>query len=214
MQSEDHLLLVLHVLPAADELTRKGVFFWYDGQGNWKCSNGSWGIASLREHLKTFATAIDDLDRQEELAQEADQYLRVLDQLTPLQRTVRNLFDVLSEARKAAPQVRDLIDARDSAYDVSRSAELLFSDTKNAMDVAMIRRAEEQARIAHRMAESAHRLNILVAVFFPLATFGTILGTTLTENWSWSHSAIPFVLFLVVGTICGIVLARMLAPGK
>ncbi len=89
-----------------------------------------------------------------------------------------------------------LIEQRDRAYEVARRCELLYDDAKNGMDVAVIRRAEEQAAAAHEMTLAAHRLNKLAAAFFPIATLGAIFGTTLTDNWSWSRTAGPFALFL------------------
>ena len=43
--------------------------------------------------------------------------------------------------------IRELIEVRDYAYDVSRTAELLYQDAKNSMEIAVVRRAEEQARL-------------------------------------------------------------------
>jgi hypothetical protein len=58
---------------------------------------------------------------------------------------------------------------------------------------------------------AAHRLNILAALFFPFAILGSILGTTLTDNWTWSHSAIPFVLYVVAGSVIGLLLTRFIS---
>ncbi|MEO8270834.1 MAG: hypothetical protein ABI557_14010, partial [Aureliella sp.] len=96
---------------------------------------------------------------------------------------------------------------RDRAYDISRTAELLYQDAKNSMELAVVRRAEEQATASHKMSVSAHRLNTMAAIFFPLATLGSIFGTTFTENWSWSATAGPFILFLIVGLVTGFGLA-------
>ena len=131
----------------------------------------------------------------------------MLDGLAPVARSIRNLSEVLQEARKARPDLRELIDLRDRAYDLSRTSELLYQDSKTAMDVAVVRRAEEQAEAGQQMARSAHRLNTLAAVFFPLATLGSIFGTTLTDDWSWKNSIVPFSIFLVAGSLLGILLS-------
>ncbi len=81
------------------------------------------------------------------------------------------------------------------------------------MDVAVVRRAEEQAAASHRMMVSAHRLNVFAALFFPFATLGAIFGTTLTDNWSWSHSVAPFGLFILAGLVCGALLALFISRG-
>ncbi len=87
----------------------------------------------------------------------------------------------------------------------------MYDDAKNSMDVAVVRRAEEQAAASHRMLVSAHRLNVLAALFFPFATLGAIFGTTLTDNWSWSHSPFPFAFFIGFGLLFGALLAAFIS---
>lgn len=206
MQFEDHLLIVAHRVPAADESTRRGVLFWYDGQ-QWRSSDGLPGKASVDALVDAYTKKIEQFDQQEAHAQHAVEYLPLLDGLAPLMRAARNFYDVLQEARTVANEVRELIDWRDHAYEMSRTAELLYQDAKNSMDVAVVRRAEEQAIASHKMSVSAHRLNTMAAIFFPLATLGSIFGTTFTENWSWSGTAGPFLLFLAIGLLAGFGLA-------
>ncbi len=69
----------------------------------------------------------------------------------------------------------------------------------------MIRKAAEQSTAAQQMAVAALRLNTLAAVFLPIATLGSILGTTLTDNWSWSQSPAYFLLMILAGIILGFV---------
>jgi len=211
MKSNEDLLVVAHVVPEHDEAGRRGVLFWRDQQGEWRCSNGDPGKVALGMHLDRYAKRIDQYELQETIATRADDYLPLLEGLAPLVRSCRNLLETLEEARKALPEERPLIDHRDRAYDLSRQAELLYEDAKNSMDVAIIRRADEQANSTHQMTVAAHRLNMLAAMFFPFATLGAIFGTTLTDNWSWSHSVLPFVLFLIAGLLIGVVLAGIIA---
>ncbi len=206
MHDSGQMLIVAHRAPAAAEATRRGVLFWYDSQ-TWHASSGEPGKVAIQNLIDEYVKRIEAFDAQEELAQRAAEYLPLLDGLSPLLRAARNLYDVLQEARQLAPDVRELIDLRDRAYEMSRTVELLYQDAKNSMDVAVVRRAEEQATASHHMSVSAHRLNTMAAIFFPLATLGTIFGTTFTENWSWSATAGPFVLFLLIGLIAGVGLA-------
>lgn len=206
MVADGQLLIVAHQPPLADQVTRQAVLFWYDAR-QWHASNGDPGSGAIGKLIDAYVKRIDEFDRQEELAVRAQDYLPLLDGLSPLMRAARNLYDVLQEARKAAPEIRELIDLRDRAYEMSRTAELLYQDAKNAMDVAIVRRVEEQSQASHRMSVATHRLNLMVALFFPLATLGSVLGTTLTENWSWSQSAAPFLLFVLAGLIAGPLLA-------
>ena len=207
MQADNQVLIVGHQVPEADEKYRRGVLFWKDREGQWRASNGDPGGAALELHLGRFGKKLDEFDLLEAKAQRADEYLPLLEGLAPVTRTIRNFLEVLEETRKALPDDRMMIDQRDRAYDLARQAELLFDDAKNSMDVAVVRRAEEQTSASHQMLVSAHRLNILAALFFPFATLGAIFGTTLTEEWSWSKSPFPFLLFLLVGLGTGAILA-------
>jgi hypothetical protein len=199
-------LIVAHYVPEHDEVGRRGILFWRDSSGEWRASNGDPGKVALMQHLDRYAKRIEDFDQMESKADSADDYLPILEGLAPIVRSTRNLLDVLEEARKAITEDRSLIDHRDRAYDLSRTADLLYEDAKNSMDVAMVRKADEQAQASHQMALASHRLNLLAAMFFPFATLGAIFGTTLTDNWSWSQTPIPFLLYIAAGIFIGIFL--------
>ena len=100
---------------------------------------------------------------------------------------------VLQQARELVPDDHALISVRDAAGDVDRASELLTVDAKSGLDVALARRAEEQALASHEMAVASHRLNRLVALFFPIATFAAVFGMNLRHGleerhplWFWS----------------------------
>lgn len=213
MVAEGHLLIVAHLVPEADEVSRRGVLFWRDSGGEWKCSNGDPGRVALSMHMDRYSKRLDAFEQQEAAAMKADDYLPLLEGLAPIVRSNRNLLEALEEARKAIPEARELIDHRDRAYDLARQAELLYEDSKNSMDVAVVRRADEQAQSTHQMMVAAHRLNVLAALFFPFATLGAIFGTTLTDNWSWSQSPAPFILFVLVSLLGGVVLTHFVTKG-
>ncbi len=213
MDHDNHLLIVAHEVPTADDDRRRGILFWLDAAKTWRNSiddSGGEGIARL---LDRYASRLDALDMAENRARTADDTLKVLEDLVPVARAIANLYGVLQEARKSRPDVLELIDWRDRAYELSRTAEITYQYTKNALDVALVRRAEEQARTSHAMSVASHRLNILAALFFPLATLAAIFGTTLTENWTWSHSVVPFLVFLFGGAVSGILLALFIGVG-
>lgn len=213
MQSEGHLLIVAHLVPEHDETTRRGILFWRDAAGEWKCSNGDPGRVALNMHMDRYSKRLDAFEQQEEAAMKADEYMPLLEGLAPIVRAKRNFLEALEEARKAIPNARELIDYRDRAYDLARQAELLYEDSKNSMDVAIVRRADEQSQATHQMMVAAHRLNILAALFFPVATLGALFGTTLTDNWSWSQSPAPFILFVIASLMGGFVLTRFITQG-
>lgn len=207
MVHEDEVLVVAHEVPEINEQRRRGILFWRDAQKEWHASNGEPGKVAISNLVERYVKRLEQFDRDETAAQKSSDYLPLLEGLTPVQRASRNLYDVLQDARKAVPDCSELIDARDAAYEASRTAELLYQDAKNAMDIAIVRQAEEQSVSSEKMNVAAHRLNIMAAIFFPLATLGGIFGTTLTDGWSWSQSAAPFALFLTAGLVCGAVLA-------
>lgn len=206
------MLLVLHNVPTANEIYRRGLLVWRDDRGEWKASNGDPGKAALELLITKYATAIEAFEQAESNATHAEDYLPILEGLSPLSRASKHLLEVLQEARTAFPDATEIIDWRDQAYEMSREADLTYQFSKDSLDVAVIKRAEEQAAASNRMALAAHKLNVMAALFFPLATLGAIFGTSLTENWSWSNSPLAFVCFLAVGIGSGIALARYITP--
>lgn len=207
MQHEGELLIVAHEVPEPQSSVRRGILFWLDSDRKWHASNGDKGDIAIELLVQRYSRRLEEIDQLEASARNADEYLPLLESLAPISRAVRNLYDVLQEARKSVSTSVELIEARNEAYDVSRTAELLYQDAKNSMEVAVVRRAEQQAVSSNQMAAASHRLNMMAALFFPLATLGGVFGTTLTDNWTWSETPAPFLLFLVVGTIAGLVLA-------
>ena len=179
MLADGHLLLVTHAPPKPEDNARVGRFFWRDPDGDWKSNELGTGFGSLKKHLDEYEDLIARLDRREEQANTTDDYFAVLERLTPVHRAARNLHQVLQEARKACPDYRDLIDLRDRAYAIERTADLLFEGTNNELQFAVARRAEEQAQASQQMAAAAHRLNILAAIFFPIITLTAIFGVDL-----------------------------------
>lgn len=202
----DQLLIVAHEVPLHSSDTRSGILFWRDARREWHASNGDPGLVGIENLLSRYDKRIDEYDLAETKAQSAAEYLRVLEGLAPIARASSHLHTVLQEARRADPEESTLIDLRDQAYEQARTAELTYQYAKNEMDVSVVRRAEQQAVAADKMTVTAHRLNVMVALFFPIATLSGILGTTLTDNWSWSKSPAPFILFVLFGLFAGVVL--------
>jgi hypothetical protein len=181
MLADGHLLLVLHRPPKKSDPERIGRVFWRKPDGTWQSNELGNGPASLSRHLAEFTEAIDRYDRQEDEAKSVVEYFAVLDGMSPLARTTRNLHAALQDAREKVPDDRDLIICRDKAYEIERSAELLLGDVRNALEFAVAQKSEEQAAAAHQMAVSSHRLNMLVAFFFPIATLTAVFGANLSH---------------------------------
>ncbi len=206
MFSEGHLLLVLHRPPRPDEVKRSGRYFWRKPDGTWTSSDLGAGPRALGRHLDEYAEVLERYDRQEEEAVDAEDYFAVLEALAPVRRAARHLYQALQEARQMVPGDRDLINFRDRAYETERAAELLYQETQHSLDFLMARRAEEQAASSRRMAVSAHRLNLLAAFFFPIATLSAVLGVNLKHGWEQVSAPWPFLAMLAVGLALGLIL--------
>jgi len=206
MQAERHLLLVLHGPPKNDSNERVGRYFWRKPDGAWAgCEPGGRSV-TLAAHLADFQDTLERLDKAEDAATSAREYFELMSQLGPLQRATRNLHAVLQRAREAVPDDRDLINHRDRAYELERSFELLHTDAKNGLDFAVARQAEAQAASSHRMALSAHRLNMLAAFFFPLATLSAVLGVNMQHGLEHEPGPVPFAIMVAIGLLAGVVL--------
>jgi hypothetical protein len=210
MVHDGHLLLVLHKPPRSDETSRRGRFFWREPNGEWHSSDLGGGPNSLFKHIAEFQEVFEKLDGVEETAESSVTLGGVIESLTPLRRSVHNLYDVLQESRKEVPDDRQLLNARDRAYDLDRNVELLLDNARNGLEFMIARRAEQQAVEAHKMAVSAHRLNLLVAFFFPIATLAAVMGTNLRHGYEEIHSPFPFVGMLAIGLVAGIILRGFL----
>jgi hypothetical protein len=206
MLYEGHLLLILHRPPRPDDPKRSGRLFWRKPDGSWISSELGSGPQALSRHLDQYAEVLEKYDKQEEAAVDADDYFAVLEPLAPVHRATRHLHQTFQEARKMLPQDRDLINFRDRAYEIERMAELLYQETQNSLRFLTARRAEEQAASSQRMAVSAHRLNVLAAFFFPIATLSTIFGANLAHGWEQEAAPIPFLAMLIVGLAFGFLL--------
>jgi Mg2+ and Co2+ transporter CorA len=211
MFADGHLLLVLHLPPSPDDAEREGRFIWRKPDGSWTSNDLGSGFNVVNKHLDAFSEAIDKCDEQEEQATNAEQYFAVMERLAPIHRAARHLHQVMQEARHMVPADREIINFRDRAYDIERRAELLQTETKNSLDLLMAKQAEVQAQASHRLAVASHRLNLLAAFFFPLATLSAILGTNLRHGFEDYPPPVPILILAGVGLLMGIILTRFVS---
>lgn len=209
MQADGHLLMVLHAPPQPDQDQRSGRFFWRSADGTWSSSHQGSGPQAIMKLLNEYETILEQYDVKEHAASSARDYFDLLTATTPLTRSIVNLHAVLQEARTSHREERLLIVARDKAYEIMRRSELLVGDVKHGLDYAIARRAEEQAVSSQHMATSAHRLNVLAAFFFPIATLTAIFGVNLRTGIEDMSPPWPFLLVLSGGMLMGLVLSKM-----
>ncbi len=215
MLADGHLLLVLHEPPSL-ERDRKGRFFWRHPNGTWHAKGKPDGLVALKRHVAEFSERVTELEEQDQKSETAAAYFQVLSVLSPLRRAARNLHQTLQQAREQCEADRDIINLRDQSYRIERMADLLHSDAQSSLDYRIARQAEEQAKSSYQMATSAHRLNLLAAFFFPLATLSAVFGVNLKHGFEETNSledltsvtgpSIPFVVVLGVGILLGIIL--------
>ena len=182
MRADGHLLLVLHQAPQIHQTDRIGVFIWRRPNGSWEHSNGGVGFQVVMKHLRTYDDAEALLVQQYNQAQTAADYFRLLEAIAPLRLATQNLHTTLQAAREGIPSDRDIIDARDWAYELERSLDLLQEHTKNALDFRLAQRAEEQTQLSLQAVKTGHRLNVLAAIFFPLTAVSCVFGMNLTSG--------------------------------
>ncbi|MFQ5731621.1 MAG: hypothetical protein ACE5KM_06685 [Planctomycetaceae bacterium] len=206
MSADGHLLLILHTPPGPEDAARTGRFFWRQPDGVWKSNVFGRGPGALAKHLDEYRQLIDDLEAQDEAANSAQDYFDVIYRIDPIHRAARNMHAALQQARELAPESREIINDRDRAYQLERSAELLHRDARNGMEMQVARRAEEQAAGTVQMTVSAHRLNVLAAFFFPIITLCTVFGVNVKHGLEEVAPPWPLLGILAAGLLLGVVL--------
>ncbi|HBL43270.1 MAG TPA: hypothetical protein DDZ90_07735, partial [Planctomycetaceae bacterium] len=86
-------------------------------------------------------------------------------------------------------------------------------DAKNALDYVVARQAEEQARVSARIEMSSHRLNLLIAYFFPIATLSAIFGSNFQHGYEQYQTPWPFWIMVSMGLALGFVIHIFLKRG-
>ena len=201
MEEGDHLLILLHAPPKPGQDEREARVFWRKPDGSWSTNTKGKGAKAILEHIAEYQSLIDALEAQEDSAESADDYFAVLDQATPLARASRNMHAALQQARDLIPEDQEIVSCRDEAYNCERSADLLVQDVKNGFDLHVAKQTELMTKSGHAMAVAGHRLNTLVALFFPTATIAALLGMNVPIGLENTPGA--FVGAIVVGLALG-----------
>ncbi len=218
MSAEGQLLLVLHEPPSAEAVRRTGRLFWRDADGAWRSKPLGDGVQALKRHVAEFAERADALEKQCLEADSAADYYQLVRALAPLHRTMHHLHAVLQAARDLAPDDRDLINLRDQAGEIERTLELLHGDAKNGLEFTVAHQAEKQSERTFDMAVAAHRLNLLAATFFPLATLSGVFGAVFAmmhvhrdHGLETVDTRLLFWLAMFAGLLGGILLGWLIA---
>jgi Mg2+ and Co2+ transporter CorA len=208
MNAEGHLLLVLHDPPNPNEQGRQTKLLWRAPDGAWACNTDGSVSDLLKKHVASFAERAEDLESKMQEASCADDYFYLLQAIAPLHRSSRNLHATLQQARDMMSEDRAIIVARDSAGDIERTFELLHLDAKNGLDYTVARKSELQSQQTYEMALSAHRLNVLAAIFFPITALSSIFAMNPALAPELLLHTPIFWTVIGAGSLCGLLLSR------
>jgi hypothetical protein len=202
-----HLLLILHLPPAAGTMERETVLFLRKPDGGLLCNGFEGGEHKLRKLVADYRGRWEECDKEYDDADSAEDLFRLLEKAAPLNRSSTNLANALQAARDFVKQDRFLIGMRDEGYEVSRAFDLLLADAKLKLDYRMAKNAEAQAVRTQEMARAQHKLNIMAAITFPLMALATLLGMNVTHGLE-SRTPLWFAAVLGVGFAVGFLVKR------
>lgn len=198
----EHLLIILHEPPGTNNAERVPILFLRTSDGELFCNGKKDGRSQLKRLLSDYRARYVACEELYEKAGSAADLLKLMEQLSPLNRSSTNLFNTLQAARDAAQRDRYLIGTRDEANEISRSFDLLTLDTQHAVDYRIAKNAEEQARQSAAMTEAQHKLNILAAFTFPVMALATLFGMNMTSGLE-ERSTLLFWCSIGIGVIVG-----------
>jgi hypothetical protein len=214
MVADGHLLLVLHAPPERGERQRRARLFWRDAKGEWRSTHHGNDEKAVAKHLTEFDRLLENFNRAEDVG-DVEVLRRTLEDTIPVQRAISHLHQALQDARQAIPDDRLLINYRDQAYDLERTADILLQDVQHDLEFAAARHEEQQTAAAHQMSMAAHRLNVMAAFFFPLATISAVMGMNFVPTFE--HVIPPLVqlgIILGVSFVIGAIIAVNLPRPK
>ena len=199
---EGHLLIILHHIPKPNQSERIPAFFWRNPEAEWRSTEGKgMGPVALQNFLDAWEERVHALEGEEQKALTASEYHQLLEALGPILRATRGLHRALQQAREMVKDDRELINFRDAAAGLERSAELLLQDAQFGLDFIAARQSEHQAVIAQRMATTGHRLNIIAALFLPVTALASILSMQVSSGLA--NTPVNFWLVLFSGCLLG-----------
>jgi Mg2+ and Co2+ transporter CorA len=197
------VLIVLHRPPIDDYWKREGVFLL-------KKPNTAWltkGERSARILLDSYRTVACGFDEEFEDASTPSALFALLDRLVPIRRSARNVHAVLAEAGKHLREDTELAEWINFAYETERGLDLLYDDIRHTIDSHLARIEEEHMELAKQSVIATNRLNLLVALFLPLATIASVLGMNLSHGINkddprYFMAVVVFGILLGIGVLC------------
>ncbi|MFZ1029993.1 MAG: hypothetical protein WAN66_27625 [Limnoraphis robusta] len=90
---------------------------------------------------------------------------------------------------------------------------ILYQNSKNALDFAMAKKAEEQTRLSLESLRSANRLNLLASIFFPLTAISCVFGMNLSSGLE-TQSPVLFWMVFISGIFLGLIVRNWVLTGS
>jgi len=193
-----HVLIILHKPPKKHDNHRESIFFWKNDDGKWSASERGNGLTALKDFLDNYSQFGDALEEEYENAESSKDFFNLLEKIAPVQRSVKNMGNTLQAARDLIGE--EMIDYRDKAEELSRNFELLYVDSKNGLDYAVAKKAEEQSELQRKAVLAGHRLNMIIALFLPITAAASLLGMNIPHGLEESP---PWVYFSIV-IVCAV----------
>jgi hypothetical protein len=205
---EGHLLLILHEPPEPNVVERIPAFFWRAPSGEWRTCRRVMPAGNLTDFLAACEARLLRLETVETEAATAASYHSVLEGTAPLLRAIRGMHRALQQAREMVKADRDLINHRDRAAALERTAELLLQDAQFGLGFIAAKQSEAQAESARRMAATAHRLNLMAALFLPLTAVASVLSMEVHSGLADTRENFYYIIGGGIGL--GLIVALML----
>lgn len=175
VEGSGELLLVVHDVPQPRIPERKAIYFWKRQDGHWVQEQGE-GLSGLSGLLDRYASAID---KNEELLDETESaagIFAILRHAAPINRSIRNMVGALEQVLAIDADDRAIRELRDRARELDRAAELLYADSRMALEFLRAESAEAAARSHERLNRIAFRLNLLAGFCLPLVALASLFG--------------------------------------
>lgn len=209
LSHEGTVLIILHRPPIDDHWKREGVFLLKSPDGSWKCR----GERTPKVFLESYRNAARGFDEEFEGTLKVSELFELLDRLVPLRRAARNVHAVLVEAGKVVPDDAELTEWINFAYETERGLDLVYEDIRNAIDAHLARVEEAQMELSKQSLIATDRLNLLVALFLPLATLASVLGMNLSHGLN-PHDPLVFYGVTAAGCLLGLGVLRYVRGGR
>ncbi|MEM7312849.1 MAG: CorA family divalent cation transporter, partial [Planctomycetota bacterium] len=139
-------------------------------------------------------------------ARTATDWFEILSDIGPLLRAADGVHETLLTAQQllAESDHDELQPACDLSHEIVRAAELLHQQAQHSIDYLVAQQNEQLARTSQAQASAAHRLNVMAALFFPLATISSVFGMNISHGFE--NSPLVFWAILILGGLLGLII--------